>query len=172
MNSLLLVALGLTALATLTVATRAVLNMRKRVNMANAANQPNAGRNLTGIKTMLADAAITRYYLVKSGSDAAHVAVSAADTDVIWGIAQDSADAAEDPIAVAILGACTGTQFVIATGVIAVNTFVCSNGDGTVKAIASAKYAIGKTLQASGATGDQIEIAPMLQSLTGSAGTL
>lgn len=140
--------------------------------MANAANAPNAGRNLTGMKTMLADAAITRYHLVKFGSDEDHVAVSAADTDVILGIAQDSADAAEDPITVAVLGACTGTQLVIATGVIAVNAFVCSNGDGTVKAIASGKYAIGKALQASGATGDQIEIAPILQSLTGSAGTV
>lgn len=134
----------------------------KSLNMVNAANSPNAGVHGDGLVTYLADAAITRYHLVKSGSDEDHCAVSAGATDKILGIAQDQADALGDNISIAVLGAVKGTQRVIATGVIAVDTFVQSNGDGTVKAAVSTGYVIGKTLQASGATGDVIEITPCL----------
>ena len=138
------------------------LCLRKRTEvklMANAANAPNAGRHVNGRKTLLADAAITRYHCVKLGSDENHVATSASATDITFGIAEDAALNAEDPISVALIPGCVGTTICIATGVIAVGALVQSNGDGTVKTAASTGYAIGRAIQASGATGDQIEVA-------------
>lgn len=155
--------LGAVVLLLVLASVCAWLACRKRTeirNMVNAANPPNAGRNINGLKTMLADGAISRYNLVKFGSDEDHVAVSAGATDKILGIALDQADNAEDPITIAILGACYGTQLVVATGVILVDALVQSNGDGTVKTAVSTGLVIGKALQASGATGDVIEIAP------------
>lgn len=154
--------IGLVALLAITFAVCVVQALRKRtdiVNMVNAANAPNAGRHVTGRKTYLADAAITRYHVVKIGSDENHVATSASATDISLGIAEDAADAAEDPVSVALIPGCVGTTIAIATGVIANGALVQSNGDGTVKTAVSTGYAIGRALQASGATGDQIEIA-------------
>jgi len=135
---------------------------RKRTelrNMVNAANPPNAGRHVSGRKTLIADAAITRYHVVKIGTDEAHVAVSASATDIPIGIAEDAALAAGDPVSVALIPGCVGTTICIATGVIAAGALVQSNGDGTVKTAVSTGYAIGRAIQASGATGDQIEVA-------------
>jgi hypothetical protein len=157
--------LMLGAVLLLAIFSCAWLAYRKRgevLNMANAANSPNAGVHGDGYVTYLADAAITRYHLVKTGSDENHVAVSAGATDKIIGIAQDQADLLGDPISIAVLGAVKGTQRVIATGVIAVDAFVQSNGDGTVKTAVSTGYVVGKALKASGATGDVIEITPCL----------
>ena len=138
------------------------LAYRKRgsVTMANTNIAPSAGRSLNGLKTYLADAAITRNHLVKIGSDAVHVAVSAGATDKTLGIAQDQAEAAEDAIQVAVLGACHGTQIVIAAAAITLGDWVQSNGDGKVKTLVATGYAIGRALQAASGDGDLIEIAP------------
>lgn len=130
--------------------------------IANTYNAPNAGVASSGIKTYLADAAITRYNLVKAGSDVEHVAVSAGATDIIRGIALDQAEAAEDPIAVFVLGAASGTVLVVAAAAITLGDLVQSNGDGKVKTCVSTGYPIGRALQAAQAAGDVIEIAPML----------
>jgi len=120
----------------------------------------NTGRYVSGRVTFLADAAITRYHLVKIGSDAEHVATSASATDTtIMGIAEDAALSAEDPISIALIPGCVGTTVAIATGVIVQGALVQSNGDGTVKTAVSTGYVIGRALKASAATGDQIPIA-------------
>lgn len=131
-------------------------------HIANTYNAPNAGVVSSGIKSYRADAAITRYHLVKAGSDSQHVAVSAGATDVIRGVALDQAEAAEDPIAVFVLGAAAGTVLVVAAAAISEGALVQSNGDGTVKTAVSTGYPIGRALQAAQAAGDVIEIAPML----------
>ncbi len=152
------------ALATLLILASvcAWLKLRKRTeirNMANSANAPNCGRHTTGRITMKADAAITRWNVVKIGSDAYHVAVSAGATDISFGIAEDQALAAEDLISVAMIPGCVGTTICIATGVIVQGALVQSNGDGTVKTAVSTGYVLGRALTGSGATGDQIEVA-------------
>jgi hypothetical protein len=135
---------------------------RKRTeirNMANAANAPNAGRHVNGRKTFLADAAIARWSVVIIGTDENHVAIGASATELPIGIVEDQALAAEDPVSVALIPGCVGTTICIATGVIVAGALVQSNGNGTVKTLVSTGYAIGRAIQASGATGDQIEVA-------------
>lgn len=130
-------------------------------NMVNAANAPGAGRHDTGRKTYFADAAITRWSVVEIGTDENHIQMSNAATDTPIGIATDSATAAGDPVNVFLIPGGVGTTLAIATGVIAAGALVQSNGDGTVKTAVSTGFVIGRTLMASGATGDLIEIAPM-----------
>lgn len=138
---------------------RAYRKRTKAVNAANAANPPNQGRHVTGRTTMLADAAIHRWAVVKIGSDAYHVAESASATDTPFGIAEDEAEAAEDPVTVALIPGCVGTTFMVASAVIAQGALVQSNGDYRVKTAVSTGYAIGRALQAAGAAGDVIEVA-------------
>ncbi len=135
--------------------------MRNTCLMANTNIAPSAGRAVDGNKTYLAAAAISRYNLVKIGADATHVAVSAGATDKILGIALDQAESAEDPISVAVLGACKGTQLVIAGAAITLGDWVQSNGDGTVKTLVATGYAVGRALNAASGAGDLVEIAPV-----------
>ena len=138
---------------------RSLSGLGEERDMANAFNPQNWGVN-DGIKTYKADAAITRYYLVKGGSDVNHVAVSAAANDVIFGVALDQAEVAEDPIAVFILGAARGTVPVVAVGALAIGAELGNNGNGTVKAAAGEAYSLGTALTASLAALDVIEMAP------------
>jgi len=157
---------ALMLLASLTIVLACVVGYWKRYRntrlMANTYNPPNAGRNSDGIKTMLADAAITRGMFVKFGTNEDHVAKTAGATDVPMGIALDDALAAEDPIAVAILGACKGTQLVIAGAAVAVGAHVQATTGGLAITLASTGFRAGLALQASLASGDVIEIAPCL----------
>jgi hypothetical protein len=135
--------------------------------MANTYNAPNAGTSPTGIKSFKADGAIGRYKVVKRGvgtPTSEYVAIHAAETDIPLGITLDEVSAAEAtallPISVAVLNAFAGTILVDTAEAIVIDAYVCSNGDGTVKAAASGDYFIGRTLQASQAAGDIIEITP------------
>src|SRR5438876_808545 len=77
-----------------------------RLRLSNIAE----GTHGTGMLTKLTDAAISgRYKVVKFGSDAAHVAIIAAATDVPLGICTDEASGAELPVNVAIFGSTEGT---------------------------------------------------------------
>lgn len=153
-----------TALAVLTAIVLACAWLFKRYRgtkvMANAYNAPNAGTNADGIKTMLADAAIARNVFVKFGSDEDHVAVTAAANDVPMGITLDSSSAAEEPIAVAVLGAAKGTQLVTAGAAIAVGAAVQATSNGKCITLAATGFRAGRALQAAQADGDIIEIAP------------
>lgn len=154
--------IGLVALLAITFAVCVVQALRKRtdvVNMVNAANAPNQGRHINGRKTFFSDAAIARWAVVKLGSDENHIASSASATDTPIGIAEDEATEAEYPVSVALIPGCVGTTLCIATGVIAAGALVQSNGDGTVKTAVGTGYVIGRAINASGATGDLIEVA-------------
>jgi hypothetical protein len=130
--------------------------------MCNTYNAPNAGRNNCGVKTMLADAAITRGMVVKFGTDEDHVAVTSAATSVPIGIALDTADAAEDPVSIALLGAYTGTLKVVAGAAITIDDWVQGTTAGVAITWAATGYCVGHALQAAQAAGDIIEIAPVV----------
>ena len=130
--------------------------------MANTYNAPNAGRDSTGVKTMLADGAITRGWVVKFGTDEDHCAATSAATSIPIGVALDTAEAAEDPISIAILGAYVGTLKVVAGAAITIDDFVQGTTAGKTITAATTGYYIGVALQAAGAAGDIIEISPVI----------
>ncbi len=107
------------------------------------------------IQTFLADGAIAKGKAVKIGTDDKHVAVGAANTDGVIGIAQSASDAAEDLIEVAV-GA-GGAKGLLGESVVAGKLLV-SHTDGTlVKANASGDHIIAKALQ-DGSSGDLISV--------------
>jgi hypothetical protein len=117
----------------------------------------------TGVKTYKVDGAITtRYLLVKSGSDAQHVALNAAVADKILGVCVDEPAAAEDEAAIFVLGAGNGTIKMVAGAAIAVDAYLSPDGTGKVVTAVATRYAVGKALTAAGASGDEIEVAPIL----------
>ena len=157
MNTIILLSVAVLALA-------AVWAWRRRGTrlMANTYNAPNAGRNSCGVKTMKADAAITRGWVVKFGTDEDHVVATSAATSIGIGVALDDADAAEDPIEVAILGAYVGTLRVVAGAAISIDAAVQGTTAGKAITWAQNGYCIGVALQAAQAAGDIIEIAPVI----------
>lgn len=138
---------------------------RPNVQFANIAE----GTSDTGNKPYIPDAAISRYNLVKQGSDDVHVAVSAANTDIPLGVTTDSCDASnlDLPINVAVFGAASGTKRIALGGTVAAGDFLQSNGDGTaikLKTTTGSWYKIGRALMA-GVSGDTIEFAPCMPDL-------
>jgi len=122
-----------------------------------------------GFKSYIPDAAISRFNLVKQGSDDVHVAFSAATTDIPLGVTTDSVDAAnlDLPITVGVFGAVAGTLRVVLGGTVAAGDFLQSNGDGTalkLKTTTGSWYKIGRALMA-GVSGDTIEFAPCMPDL-------
>lgn len=115
-----------------------------------------------GSFTKRADAALaTRFLLVKQGTDVNHIAVAGA-ADIAYGVATDEAAAAEDLVAVAILGAQDKTLPMVASAAIAADAFVVSAAGGkirTLPATTGTYYIIGKALEAAAADGDPIEVA-------------
>lgn len=113
--------------------------------------------------SLKADAAITtRFLLVKRGSDANHAAVCAAASDEPLGLCTDEADAAEDSIAVKLLGVVKGTVLMVAQGVIAADVDVYSYGDGTITVeptTAGTFWRVGKSRTA-GAAALEMEVEP------------
>jgi hypothetical protein len=122
--------------------------------------------------TKLTDAAITaRHLLYKLGSDAAHIAVSGA-ADVPWGTIDDEATAAEEVVAVQLLGKGPSKRMV-ASGVIAAGVPVYAAAAG--KVADAGTVVVGVSLSAAGADNDIIEvvdIAPTTISNPGVAASL
>lgn len=113
--------------------------------------------------TRLADAALTtRFLAVKVGTDAAHIAVPTAVTDVCIGVTSDEAAAAEDPVNVQLLGARCRTVKVTAGAVIAAGALVAPMVGGKVQTAVATQYPIGRALKAAAADGDVIEIDPVV----------
>lgn len=123
----------------------------------------NEGEHEAGLITRRADAAIsTRFLLVKVGTDANHVAI-AGTADIPLGIAQDEAAAAEDRIAVQLLGSAGSTKRVVASAAIAVDAMLVAAANGKVRTLpvaAGTYYIVGRALEAAGADGDVIEMDP------------
>ncbi len=107
-----------------------------------------------GTVTRLTDAAITtRYLCVKIGSDAAHIAVPTAITNVTLGICSDEASAAEAPVNVNLLGSSERTLLVTAGDVIAAGDLIAPMVGGKVQKAASTQFPIGRALNAAAADG-------------------
>lgn len=164
MNPFTVLALLIALLATVLACEWLVRRYRGSQLMANTNIAPSAGRSVNGIKTYKADGAIGRYKIVITGATSPtneYVAIGAGATEKPLGITLDEAEAAGDPISVAVLGACHGTQLVIAAAAITLGDWVQSNGDGNVKTLVATGYAIGRALNAASGAGDLVEIAPV-----------
>lgn len=112
--------------------------------------------------TRLADAAVTtRFLVVKVGSDAHHVAVCSAITDVPIGVLSDEAAAAEDPVNVQLLGARCRTIKATAGAAISAGSLVATMATGKVQTAVSTQYPIGRALTTV-ASGDVVEIDPVV----------
>lgn len=112
-------------------------------------------------KTYKADAAVTtRYLLAKIGSDAAHSAACGA-SDIPIGFMQDEAAAAEDLIAVELLGISNRTLLGVASEAITAGEAVYTAAGGKLQDLpagAGTYYKVGHALTAASADGDLIEI--------------
>lgn len=112
--------------------------------------------------TRLSDAALSvENLLVKVGSDANHIAVMAAVTDVPIGAVPDTPSAAEQEVSVNLLGAASETVEMVADGEVVAGERVFAGADGKVTdlpAAAGTYFCVGTAL--TGATDDDIEVDP------------
>jgi hypothetical protein len=127
----------------------------------------NAGEGTTpgGKVTRRADAAITtRYLIVKKGTDATHIALNAASTTQPLGVCLDEPAAAEDLVAVQLLGSNVGTVKMVASEAIAVDALVYTAANGKIQdppaASSGVAYKVGRALQAAAGDGSVIEVEP------------
>lgn len=115
-------------------------------------------------KTFLADAAIsTRYLLVKSGTDAAHVALCGA-SDQPLGIATDEPAAAEEGVNVDLLGIQTEGKILIASGAISAGAYVYTAANGKVQAEPATPgtyWRVARALSTTSADGQPLEVVPL-----------
>lgn len=112
--------------------------------------------------TLLATAAIaTRYFLVKKGADAAHVAVSTATADQPIGVCTDEPAAAEDAVNVRLLGATDESVLMVANAAITQNAdlYAAIGGKvGPAPTEAGTYWKVGRAMTAAAADGDKIEV--------------
>lgn len=131
------------------------------------------GKNLTAlgnvaegrqprVQTFLADAALAaRFLLVKIGSDARHVAACGVG-DVPLGVAQDTAEAAEEGVAVAKFGLHDEGAIGVASGAITAGEFLVPGAAGTVRKLpvaAGTYHIIGRATKDAADT-DTVEYTP------------
>lgn len=109
-----------------------------------------------------ADAAASEYTLVKVGSDAAHVAASAAN-EIPIGVLRSIPTAAEDEVTVELLGKGGSTVLMIASEAIDAGERVFAAAAGKVQDLpagAGTYYQVGVALTAATTDGDLIEVDP------------
>lgn len=120
------------------------------------------GLHATGRKGFKADAATTaRNLRYKLGSDQNHVALAGAEAAL--GVSDDLADAAEDPLNVALHGAAPGTRLGVGSAGIAADAFIVGAANGkfrTLPTSAGTYYVEGKALTACGGDGQEFEFVP------------
>lgn len=137
----------------------------RRVRLANVGE----GRHATGIINRKADAAITeRYRMVKVGSDANHIAITAAITDQPLGVCMDEPAAAETNCAVQLLNACGGTVFMRAAGAISNDALLEATASGRVQTLTTTTgthFCVGRALNAASNAGDLVEVEPIMQKI-------
>lgn len=111
----------------------------------------------------LSDAALSvENLLVKVGSDASHVAVMAAVTNVPIGTVPDTPSAAEQVVAVNLLGATDETVEMVAAEAISAGVRVFAGATGKVTLLPEAAgtyFCVGVAVAAAAADGDDIEVA-------------
>lgn len=129
-----------------------------KVEFANAV----ADGTHEGAITRKVDAAVaTRYLMAKEGTDDDHVAACAA-ADIPIGVMTDEAKAAEDNIAIELLGISKRTLLMVASEAIDAGEYVYTAAGGKIQnepAIAGTYYLVGKALSDAAADGDQVEVA-------------
>lgn len=137
----------------------------RRVRLANVGE----GRHANGVINRKADAAITeRYRVVKVGSDANHIAITAAITDIPLGVCLDEPAAAEVNAAVQLLNASAGTVFMRAAAAIANNDLLEATANGRVQTLTvttGTHYCVGRALAAAASAGDLVEVEPIFQKI-------
>lgn len=123
------------------------------VNIAEGTNE--------NAKSYKADAAVaTRYLLAKIGTDASHSAACGA-SDIPIGVMTDEAAAAEDLIAVELIGISNRTLLMVASEAITAGEAVYTAAAGKVQdlpAVAGTYHKVGHALTAAAADGDVIEV--------------
>lgn len=155
---------------------------RGALNAAINTNPGNFGTHAGG-RTFYSSAALaTRYLLGKVGADKDHIAVVAATADEPIGVMTDEASAAEEPVGVEPLGNSLRTLPVVASAAIALDVDLYQTATGKVSikpTVAGTYWKVGKSVEASTADGDVIEMIPqkprkliVLAALTSVAGDI
>jgi len=131
---------------------------------AGAVELPNIaeGTHVEGKINKLCDAAITQEHaVVKTGSDADHVVVTAANTDQPLGLAYQLTDAAEDGVGVQLFGKGAGTKLAPAGAAIAREARVVPSADGKLETLptdAGTYWVVGIAETAAAADEDLFEL--------------
>ena len=135
------------------------------MSRAGMAEMPNAfgdGTHANGVLTLKCDAALaSANLLVKKGTDASHVAVTAAETDFPRGFVMHGTETAEDHVSVRLLGKGGDTKLAVASAAIAADARVVPAAAGKVQTIPTAQgtyWVVGRAVTAAAADGDPIEI--------------
>jgi hypothetical protein len=138
---------------------------RRRIYLANVGE----GRHANGVINRKADAAITeRYRIVKVGSDANHIAITTAITDIPLGVCLDEPAAAETNCAVQLLNASGGTVLMRAAAAIANNDLLEATANGRVQTLTvttGTHYCVGRALASAANAGDPVEVEPIFQKI-------
>jgi hypothetical protein len=116
-----------------------------------------------GRVTLLTDAALTlEFAAVKAGTDAAHVAVTAATTDVPLGIAESKTDGAEYEVAVRLFGKGGDTKAAVAgAAIVRLARVICTAAGKLITlptTVDGTYYVVGRALTAAAADGDVFEL--------------
>lgn len=143
-----------------------IAGLMRRLCMVGAgyAEMPNAfgdGTHANGRLTKFCDAALaTSNLLLKKGTDASHVAVTAAATDYPMGFNYAPTDAAEDTVGLHLLGKGGDTKLGVASGAIAADDRLVPAAAGKVQTIPTASgtyWVIGRAVTAA-ADGEPVEV--------------
>lgn len=131
---------------------------RGQRSLANIAEGTREGSLVT--KLCGATVVATRFTCVIYGADTEHVIPSTSANDNIIGITQDVADAAEDPLNIAMIGGNAGTLRVVVSYAATAGDFIQSAGDGTAKLWVASGFAFGRVVKDT-ASGDIAEFVPV-----------
>lgn len=135
--------------------------LMKMVGGISAANH--ASGVYEGTKTLRSSAQSTQeYLLVKIGADADHYAIAGSGSIPI-GTQLGAPSAAEEFVAIALLGSASSTRLMVASGQIAAGAQVVLDDAGKVKAnpgTTGAYTLVGVALSTASADGDLIEVDP------------
>lgn len=143
----------------LDMARRLCVGLKNPVALVNAFG---AGTHANGIVTKKCDAVLSvADLLVKIGSDADHVAVTAASTEAPFGFSDAPTDAIEDEVAVRLPGKGGDTKLGWSGAAIAVGDRLVPAANGRVTPLPTGSgtyWVVGKALSAASGAGEPVEI--------------
>lgn len=154
-------------LLALTVALLVVARLGKQLDKTTLSNIAEGTHE--DALTRLTDAAITtRHLLYKVGSDANHIAVCGA-ANIPMGTVPDEASAAEENVALLLLGGAKGSRLMVASEAITAGEQVYTAANGKVQDLPGSTatvYLVGTALTSADADGDLIEVDPCVAQKT------